>query len=307
MSEHNPLDELNSILPGEAITLPSLGFFYTKEDFNEEVNFEEFRVRPFSLWSEMRFKSFDAIMSGQATKEFLATVAPQIKNWKRITSVDVEMIMAASRKASYGNDMKIEVTCTNPEVDAEGKPVCTEKTAFLVNLQSLIASYPILNKEHLKDWRVDLKAADDKTIQVLLRLPDYNSTLEALKIYVEQRRAHALVNSDVFSALNEEQKHQLDEDAGANYVKSNVITAVAATDKIILPSGTEITDSAIIKEMYSSHSFPNSWLQSINKKIDMLIEPYKNCGTQDVECPKCNHVTKNMPVLNDSQYFFIDA
>lgn len=304
MSEHNPLDEFNSCIPGIPITLPTLGFFYEDGVVKEGTNFEEFQVQPFSLWSEMRFRDFGAIMSGQATKELLATVSPQVIDFARMTAVDVEIIMAASRKASYGDDMKIEVTCTNPAKTEDGKPVCEEKTTFAVNLPQLIASYPILNKEDMVNWNIEVDATEGKKIKFHLKLPEYISSLEALRIYVEQKQTQVLLESGQYDQLGDPQKEKINEKTTTNFININVINVVASISKIDMPSGAQITDKKMIHEIVSSKSFPNSWLDKISEKLDELTSPFKNCGTQSVECPKCQHVIKDIPVIGDPAHFF---
>jgi hypothetical protein len=304
MSEHNPLEEFNSCIPGLPITLPTLGFFYGDGIVREGTNFEEFQVQPFSLWSEMRFRDFGAIMSGQATKELLATVAPQVIDFARMTAVDVEIIMAASRKASYGDDMKIEVTCTNPEKTEDGKPVCVEQTTFAVNLPQLIASYPVLNKEDMSNWHIELAAAGDKKIKFNLKLPEYMSSLEALRIYVEQKQTQVLVETGTFDQLDDAQKEKMTEKATINFININVLNVAASIASIEMPSGSVVSDKAMIHEIVSSKSFPNSWLDTITEKLDVLTAPFKNCGTQSVECPKCQHVIKDIPVIGDPAHFF---
>ena len=112
----NPLLERVKI-PGETIRLPSGGIFYTNGELSNDVSNGEIHIYPLTTISEIMLRSPDKLLSGDALVDVLSQAAPQILKPMDLLSKDVDFLMTALRKVTYGD--QLEVTYTHNCKDAK--------------------------------------------------------------------------------------------------------------------------------------------------------------------------------------------
>lgn len=102
----NPLLERVKI-PGETIRLPSNGLFYTNGELSDDVTNGEIHLYPLTAMSEIILRSPDKLLNGSALEEVFAQCAPQIKKPMNLLSKDVDYILTALRKITYGDIIEV--------------------------------------------------------------------------------------------------------------------------------------------------------------------------------------------------------
>lgn len=104
----NPLLE-RARIPGETFTLPSLGIFYTNGELSHEVNNGEVYISPMTTMDEIILKSPDKLYSGTGIDDVFKRCIPQILKPLELLGKDVDFILTALRKISFGNTSEIEL------------------------------------------------------------------------------------------------------------------------------------------------------------------------------------------------------
>lgn len=108
----NPLLE-RIRLPGMSFRLPSLGLFYDKTVLDAENG--EVHVHPLMAIDELIIRNPDKILNGEAVSEICKHCIPEVVNPKRLLSKDVDFLMLALRRVSYGSKMEVKYKHTCKE------------------------------------------------------------------------------------------------------------------------------------------------------------------------------------------------
>lgn len=106
-ASRNPLMDRVKI-PGETIRLPSGGIFYKNGELNSDVKNGEIHVYPLTAMSEILLRSPDMILNGEALTAVLNQCTPQIAEPMKLLSKDIDYLMTALRKVTYGDSMEIK-------------------------------------------------------------------------------------------------------------------------------------------------------------------------------------------------------
>jgi len=300
--QQNPLlDDLDN-LPHITITLPSKGLFYDEDMFVEGTDPTELEVHPFTMWEEVHHSNPFAIMSGKATRKMVNTVAPEIKNPDGLCSYDVDILMLAGRMASYGDKMKITLTCGNPdhvrEVEENGqkkKVKCESKTDMDVNIRELINGYPMI--ENTDDWNVELPNGQKVTFRPTL----YNDMLSAMKIGVSQEKINQIIRT--MKDLPEEKIFELSDQSVDNLMNVKLVTTVSSIKSVITSDGSKtIKDRDMIVQWLSRLNA--DYIDIIQDKLDELSAPFENTGRVSYVCPECGYENKGINLVQDQSRFF---
>lgn len=108
------------------IKLPSEGNFYPKGSIDIPVT-KEFPVYAMTAKDELTIKTPDALLNGQATVDVIQSCIPSIKDAWHVPSIDLDHILIAIRRATYGDGMDFTSVC----------PHCENKNEHTLNLQAL--------------------------------------------------------------------------------------------------------------------------------------------------------------------------
>lgn len=94
-------------VPGQTFPLPSRGLFYTSGELAPDVVDGELHVYPMTAIDELVMKSVDKVFSGQAVKEIFGRCIPGVTNPGALSAKDVDFLLVALRKVSYGPEFAI--------------------------------------------------------------------------------------------------------------------------------------------------------------------------------------------------------
>ena len=108
----NPLlAKLRKRIPGESFRLPSRGMFDTSGELDSEVEEGEVVVYPMTTIDELKMRSPDMLFQGSAITEVIAHCVPQVLNPSALIASDVDYILTALRKVSYGPHLPVKHKC----------------------------------------------------------------------------------------------------------------------------------------------------------------------------------------------------
>lgn len=171
MSEQQ--NEINPLLarakmPGETFTLPSLGLFYKNGEISDDVENGEIYISPMVTLDEIILKTPDKLYSGEAINDVFKRCIPQVLKPTELLAKDVDFILTALRKISFGNTSEIEFVHSCK--DAKRHNYNLDMTSFIT--QTIKIDPTIIESEYQKTL---------ENGQVIKLLPP--SFKVALKIY----------------------------------------------------------------------------------------------------------------------------
>lgn len=151
----NPLLE-RARLPGDTFRLPSCGIFYTNGELDVEVENGEVHVYPMTGLDEVVISSAAKLFSGEGIIEVLSRCVPSVIKPKELLAQDVDFLMLALRKVSYGPTVdfeKIHDECTAER--PEGTAI--KKQTHQANISKLLSQTKELDASKIaKVYRVEL-------------------------------------------------------------------------------------------------------------------------------------------------------
>jgi len=203
----NPLLE-RARMPGETFALPSGGLFYKNGELTDDVENGEIYINPMVTLDEIILKSPDKLYTGEGINEVFLRCIPQILKPMELLSNDVDYILTALRKISFGNTTTINYTHTCK--GAKSQEYNIDMSSFIKNTKNIDPT--------------NIKREYSKTLlngQTILMAPP--RFLPALKMYQ--------------AALN-------DTDMSDKEIEESVLTNVAA----MLLQVDDITDPDMIME-----------------------------------------------------------
>jgi hypothetical protein len=146
----------------------------------------EYPVLAMTAKDELRFKTPDALLNGQATVDVIQSCMPNIKNAWAIPSVDIDAILIAIRIASYGTLM--EINARIPKINEEYK--------YDVDLRTLLDTLNSTEYDNLVisgDFKIEIAPLNYKTFTEI-----------AIKTF-EERRLFSIINN---TDMTDEEKIQ---------------------------------------------------------------------------------------------------
>ena len=100
--------------PAIYISLPS-GNTYPPHVI-EPTQTGELGVMPMTAKDEITFKTPDALLNGQATVDVIQSCVPNIKNAWHCPSIDLDIILVAIRRASFGDTLTMTAKVPNTDI-----------------------------------------------------------------------------------------------------------------------------------------------------------------------------------------------
>ena len=256
MSESNPLGQYFR-KPGLNVRLPSGGKFYAippKMTIDGEI-----AVFPMTAKDELLVKSADSLLNGDALINLIRSCVPDIANPSEIPNPDLDAVLLAIRKATYGSKLDINANC--PCFDWSGV-----YSIDIDNMMQQIIDTPDFNQVDLSNGlQVNVKP-NSLSDQNKLGLIQFENVRKLQSITETTDEATKLtINNDITTrniSLTEE-------------IISNAIINVC------LPDGTVVSDRTMIKE----------WINQIEvtdfKLIEEKISEINKSGTSTRTQVKC--------------------
>jgi len=265
--------------PGIWIKLPSQGKFYESKpaDLND---MGEIPVYPLTAKDELLLKNADSLLNGNAITQLVNSCAPSIKDPVNMPSIDLDAILVAIKRCTYGENMDVTTQCD-----------CEDKTTneVSVNLNHLISGISVIDEippiEHESGVKIYTKPI---TVSHLLKLN-----------WVQYEQIRNLQLAEQQNLPEKEKMNMLSKSYDALTTESiNVVCG--SIDTVLLPDGTMVKDRAMIEE----------WVKDLSKpeysKLEATIMNTNSKGISkefNVQCQKCSKVYKSTIDLNPTTFF----
>ena len=277
-NQNNPLKSYFR-KPGIWVKLPSQGQFYIvrPKDLNEQG---EIPVFPMTAKDELLLKNADALLNGSAIVELIQSCAPTISDPENMPSVDLDAILLAIRRCTYGETMDI-TTIHDCKEDA--------KNEVSLNLNAVISSIKVVDNIEPVIMSNDIKVyIKPVTVKQLLNLNwvQYEQ-IRNLQI-AEQQEVDEKTRVDIL----QKSYHTL--------TSQNIKIVSECIETVLLPDGVTVNNAENIKEWatdLSKHDF---------KLIETAIMSVGNKGvdkTFKVQCQHCNQEYDSLLDLNPTTFF----
>lgn len=122
-------------LPGEVHRLPSNGLLYVDGELSSDVVNGEVEILPMNAYDEVTIRSPDLLFDGKAVERIITHCVPQVLKPSRLFAKDIDFLMAAIRRVSYGDIFEIKYKHDCP--DAKEHKYSLSITPFLTSAKAI--------------------------------------------------------------------------------------------------------------------------------------------------------------------------
>ena len=221
------------------VKLPTQGKWYSQPPKLTAQG--EIGIYPMTVKDEILMNIPDSLYNGESLFELFQSIAPDIADPYEIAMPDVDVILLASRSASYNNTMRVSTKC----------PHCEALQDYEIDLPTALSNIKINNQSQeleIDGLLISLKPNTLKTV-----------TANRIKT-VEVSRM--ISNMDITGVIPDDQK-----DAYNNSIQISAAAQIAiitdSIESITLPDGSVVTEFSHIAE----------WISNSNKRtVDAITE-----------------------------------
>jgi hypothetical protein len=268
--------------PGTYIELPSKGRFYKLTPKFSDTN--ELAVYPMTAKDEMALKNPDSLLNGEALKQVLSSVCPDIANVNEIPAPDIDTILVAMRMASYGDDMELDVTHQCDASDGRSQRVTVGLGGVLSTMKEIPEDVGVVTlstgiKVVLKPYTLE---AQSRLLRIQFNTMRQLQALEANEnATVEQKADAANRGYEVLVALSQD------------ILAESIIS-------VTLPDGQEVTNAGHIAD----------WVKNLDRatadRLDQELKRFGEYGITRTLKVKCEHCGEDFTtdMLFDPTSFF---
>lgn len=267
------------------ISLPS-GDKYYKDDVVEKTATGEHAVMPMTTLDELKFKTPDSLMNGQATVDVIKSCIPSIRDPWQLVNYDIDTVLIALRIASYGETMDVTA----------GVPGTNEQMTHSVNLPQQLE---VIRSQNMTD---SFQIADGLTVTV--RPLTYKQVTQAQLKNFEQQKMFAQVQQ---SDLPVEEKTKRFNDSFQQLSVLNSSLLIENIKSITLPDGMVVENSAQIKQFVENADA--KIIKELEQKLIEIreqgsIKPFTVKSTEE-QIKAGAPATYQVPITFDNANFFV--
>ena len=259
------------------IALPSGGNFYkNRPDLTDDG---EIGVRPMTSADEINMRIPDSLYNGESIYHVIRSCVPGIKDPTEMPYNDLEPLLLAIRRATYGDDLTVPHKCKN----------CGEELDYVQSIDRLLATVPTLENRY---------TVDVGEITVFLRPITLKSNNELQLQAVEQQQLARGLQQ--FSEGNEGELIKQFQQNLINVAMSNVRVLADCVYQIEMPDGTRVANPEHIGEWIN-----NIDTTTFNRIMEKLLEVQSVQMNVDfkAECAECNTPFETQVIVDQSRFF----
>lgn len=267
--KENPL--ITSLrLPGETFQLPSKALLYKNNEVSKRVleSDGEVHVFPLTTYEELLLKTPDLLFSGQAIVQTFSRCIPDILNPMQLLSKDVDFLLVALRKVTYGVEAEItyDHECDN-----------SKEHKYIINTKQFFDSTKSLDvtEEIEQGWPITLS----------------NGQTAIIRPFLQQHVVESAQRTMTFPDVGEMTSLEFVESIRTTIIE-NLAPAIAEVDGI--------SDPELIKEWIDT--IPTVWVTELSEAIERVSD-FGISFDAEVKCKDCGAtVTVKVP-LNPQSFF----
>lgn len=266
------------------IKLPSGGEYWPGKSLEKTEN-GEYPVYAMTAKDEITFKTPDALLNGQATVDVIQSCIPSIKDAWQTPSIDIDTILIAIRRASYGEKMAMTANVPKTNITKD----------FELNLQTLFDNY--MSKEFVHTFQID-------GFKVQIQPLNYKTITEGMIKAFEEQRIFSVIDDNTIQ--NQEKLKQF-QTSFARLTELNVQTLIKSV-VAIQPDG---SDEAVINPVHIKEFIENTDAKIFNQIKEHIESQKKQFEQQplaveadDDEIAAGADKTYTIPIVFDQGNFF---
>lgn len=268
--------------PGTYIELPSGGRYYKTTPKMSDTG--ELAVYPMTAKDELALKNPDSLLNGEALKQVIKSVCPDIVDVSEIPAPDIDAILVAMRMTSYGDDMELDVNHNCEASDGKSQRVTVGLGSVLSTSRAIPESLGTVTLAN----------------GVVVQLKPYTLEAQSRLLRVQFNTMRQLQGAEANENSTIEQKADIANRGYDQLVALSSDILAASITMVRLPDGVEVTNYTHIYE----------WIKNLdrasNERLDEEIKAFGKYGitrTLEVTCDHCkNKFTTDM--LFDPTSFF---
>lgn len=277
-NQSNPLKQYFR-KPGIWVKLPSQGKFYQTKP--AELNdMGEIPIYPMTAKDELLAKNADALLNGSAIIQLVQSCAPTITDPENMPAIDLDAVLVAVKRCTYGEFMDVSTTCDC----AEGT-----KNEVRVDVNQLIAGIKVMEDsepiEHESGIKIFTKPITVKNI------------LDLNWVQYEQVRQIQMAERQ---DLDEKVRSSMLTNSYEKLTNQSLRVVAGAIETLLLPDGGTVNSRDWIEE----------WVRDLSRpeytKLEKAIMDTNSRGIDKelkIQCQKCNKVYTSQLDLNPTTFF----
>lgn len=256
------------------ISLPSHGVYNKPGTIQGDT--DHMPVFGMTGMDEILLKTPDALLTGESTMSVIKSCCPNIKDSTDLSTLDIDLVLAAIRIATFGNDLNVTHIC----------PHCNAENDYSVDLNVLI--------DHYGSCKFDNKLVVDDLTITFRPLTYKQSTDFAMRNFQIQQQLNQVIDIE-----NEDEKQK--------YLNDLFRQLGILQSEIFLESIESVaTESTVVKE----RTFISEWLSNCDKIVTDKIKEHnqKNLEIwrtpeQKVSCNECSKESSFRITLDQANFF----
>ena len=266
----NPLTQFYR-QPKVYISLPSSGIYYNQQSFyGDAINMPVYGM---TGMDEILMQTPDALLTGDSTVKVIESCCPNVKSGWELVSIDVDVVLAAIRIATFGNSMDVKHVC----------PSCKTEHEYSVDVSEII--------DHFKNFQFN-NCCKIGPLTVKLQPLTYRQTTNfAVKNFELQQQLSQLTDSD-------DHKQML----------TSIFNQLGNLQQSVFAESIESIDTG--KEVVIDREHIKQWVENIDKSdLDALkaaVKTNRDAATppkKAVQCDQCNNISQVTVELDQSSFF----
>lgn len=258
---HDATNPLSSYFraPGIHVKLPSRGAFTPPNELELSMD-GELAVYPMTTRDEIWAKNPDGLLNGTSIEHIIRSCVPGIRNPRTLPAQDVDFLLLAIKKVTYGNTMTITSTC----------PKCGTEHNFECGIDDILANVTPYAPDN------QVRVSDDFIVN--LRPYDYYATTRTnLASFEEAKLIHSLIDAGLDEA---ERVHVF----GRSFNKISNLNLDLLSDAVV---NIQVKDQIVTDRNHIKEWVANAPLTVINK-IEEAMKLFLGAGVDrkiGLSCP----------------------
>lgn len=259
------------------ISLPSQGI-YNKPG---SIAVDPSRIPVFGMtgMDEILLKTPDALLAGESTVSVIQSCCPGIADAWDLSSLDIDLVLAAVRIATYGSELTIRNTCSKCETENE----------YSIGLSKLI--------DHYATCQYDNKLVLDQLTIIVKPLCYKQTTDFGIRNFQLQQRLG--------------QTSQLDEGDDKSKSMNSIFQDLSKLRNEVFASGIESVNTGTV--VVTERAYIAEWLDNVDRSVVDSIRKHIEQNQRkwaspvhEVKCDSCEHEDE-VTIDLDQSNFFVNA
>jgi hypothetical protein len=272
--------------PGTYIELPSGGRYYKVTPKMSDTG--ELAVYPMTAKDELALKNPDALLNGEALKQVIASVCPDIQDVSEIPAPDIDAILVAMRMTSYGDDMELDVTHGCEASNGKSQRVTVGLGSVLSTSRAIPETLGIVTLSN----------------GVVVQLKPYTLEAQSKLLRVQFNTMRSLQAAEANENSTVEHKADIANRGYDQLVALSQDILAASITLVRLPDGVEVTNYNHI------HDWVKNLDRASNERLDEEIKAFGKYGitrTLEVTCDHCNNKFTTDMLFDPTSFFNVGS